>query len=340
MGIILPQTIKVKWHSKNRDHYEEKGYKFTNYKDEFDINVLDLPVTSNKKIKCICDYCNKEFMGRFAVVNPNKQYTYKSELNICCDIKCQNKKTQDILMEKYNVSNVSQIKEVKEKIQQTNIKKYGSTSYLHTDDYKRKSKDTMLERYGVEHVYESDTIRKKINQTMVERYGSKCSLNDPIMRRDAIIKTRKTLYENNNAPCSRQQKYIFDLLSNIYDCKLNHPIDNCSLDIAIPKEKIYIEYDCGGHNKSVKCGWETQDNFKKYESKRQYYIKNKGWKIIRIISDKDALPTDEEIIHWINAGMKYLLSNNHTWYKINIDNHTIESKEYTEKINFKNLRKI
>ena len=52
MGLIT-KTVKVKWHGANRKHYENLGYEFTNYGDEFEIKVNDLP----KKCKVLVDYC-------------------------------------------------------------------------------------------------------------------------------------------------------------------------------------------------------------------------------------------------------------------------------------------
>ena len=59
MGLILPQTVKVKIHPSNYKHFKEKGYKFKKCGDIIEVNVLDLQRCSNIKIKIKCDICGK-----------------------------------------------------------------------------------------------------------------------------------------------------------------------------------------------------------------------------------------------------------------------------------------
>lgn len=53
-------------------------------------------------------------------------------------------------------------KDVKEKIKQTNLKKYGTKYPLQSNEVKDKLKQTNLNKYGVENVYQSKEIRSKI----------------------------------------------------------------------------------------------------------------------------------------------------------------------------------
>lgn len=55
------QMIKVKWHSQNKDHYINKGYVFTKYKDEFLVRAEDLSKSATAMVKIICDYCGEEY---------------------------------------------------------------------------------------------------------------------------------------------------------------------------------------------------------------------------------------------------------------------------------------
>ena len=74
--------------------------------------------------------------------------------------------------------------------------------------------------------------------------------------------------------------------------------------------------------------------------KRQYFLKNKGWKLIRIISKRDLLPPDYIIINLYNEIFSKLKTNKHSWYKINIDENLIECSNEIVKFNFNELRKI
>lgn len=55
------QMIKVKWHSQNKEHYINKGYIFTKYKDEFLVKAEDLSKSATAIVKIICDYCGEEY---------------------------------------------------------------------------------------------------------------------------------------------------------------------------------------------------------------------------------------------------------------------------------------
>lgn len=40
--MLLTKRLKIKWFPANKKHYVSLGYKFTNYGDEFEIDVNDL----------------------------------------------------------------------------------------------------------------------------------------------------------------------------------------------------------------------------------------------------------------------------------------------------------
>lgn len=56
MGLILPQTTTVRIHAKNREHYRNKGYKFTKYNEIIEVSVSDLVDGSHELVQCECDY--------------------------------------------------------------------------------------------------------------------------------------------------------------------------------------------------------------------------------------------------------------------------------------------
>ena len=55
------QIIEVSWHSKNKQHYIDKGYKFTKYKEKFLVKAEDLSHSATAIVKVICDYCGEEY---------------------------------------------------------------------------------------------------------------------------------------------------------------------------------------------------------------------------------------------------------------------------------------
>lgn len=76
--MLLTKTVRIKWNPKNKKWYESKGYKFTKWKDEFEVNVEDLPKYSKAEVyvKCDSNNCNTP------INKPIKWYSY---------LKCVNK---------------------------------------------------------------------------------------------------------------------------------------------------------------------------------------------------------------------------------------------------------
>lgn len=59
--MLLTKTIKVVWNKQNKNYYISKGYKFTHYGDEFQVDVKKFPKYSKTKIKVQCDNCSEIF---------------------------------------------------------------------------------------------------------------------------------------------------------------------------------------------------------------------------------------------------------------------------------------
>ena len=59
--LVENQLVEVKWDSKNREYYENKGYTYTKQKDVFFVKAEDVhPNSRATKIKVRCDYCGQE----------------------------------------------------------------------------------------------------------------------------------------------------------------------------------------------------------------------------------------------------------------------------------------
>lgn len=330
--LILPQTIKTKWNSKHKSYYESKGYIYTKMSDEFEVDVLHLPISSQIKVRVTCDYCGKEF---------KVQYFRIQEKISCCH--CRPKKTQELygysstwqlentkqtikqsFLDKYGVDNNFKSPEVQEKRKQTFIKKYGVDHPLKSEIVKNKCKKTNLQRYGVEYGLANEDIKNKKKQTFINKYGVDNPFKNKEIMKKANINRLKSLYKNGNGICSKQQKHLYDLLGG----ELNYPIDNYLLDIVFLNEMIYIEYNGGGHNIPVKLGQISEKQFEHKEIVRYNYLKNKNWKLIRIVCSNDKLLEDNLIINLINECKDYLLNSNHSWIELNIDEMKIKCTEY------------
>ncbi|PGZ96940.1 hypothetical protein COE51_16345 [Bacillus pseudomycoides] len=263
-------------------------------------------------------------------------------------------KVQDTTKERYGVDHVMKLDSTKEKIKQTNIEKYGKESYTQTEEYiKRvsetniekygvknvfqneaiqdKQKETIILKYGVENVFQHEEIKEKSKQTMMKKYGVEHPMYLKEIKDSVIKKSKKTLYENGTAPKSKQQVYLNELLGG----EINYQIESFNLDIAFPDEKIYIEYDGGGHDLQVKMNKISQEELKKEELKRYFILKSKGWKEIRIISPRDYLPNDDILLQELEKAKK--------WFQTNDNGHWHYHIYLNDKVNdetYGKLRKI
>lgn len=139
-----------------------------------------------------------------------------------------------------------------------------------------------MEKYGYNHVQQVPEIRARTEATCLKKYGCKSSLGNAEVREKIV----KTLKENGTVPTSSQQLQLQFMLKDMYgECLLNEPCGIHSLDcfIVVDGVKIDVEYD-GRY-------WH-QD--KQKDRRRDEVVKSKGYKIIRIESDR-TLPKEEQI---------------------------------------------
>jgi len=105
------------------------------------------------------------------------------ELNFICT-NCSIKKTNN---EKYGVDNPWQSKEIRDKIKQTKLKKYGDENYHNVDKMKKtqinkygklgfntnKQKETIEKKYGSEEIFQTQHFKNKSKNTKFEKYDDK-----------------------------------------------------------------------------------------------------------------------------------------------------------------------
>ena len=89
---------------------------------------------------------------------------------------------KQIVKDRYGVENVSQIKEVREKVKETISEKYGVDNISKNEEIKKMKKQKALEKYGVECVLSNNEIKEKIKKTNLKRYGFENVNQSPIIR--------------------------------------------------------------------------------------------------------------------------------------------------------------
>ena len=166
-----------------------------------------------------------------------------------------------------------------------------------------------------------ENIRKK--KTSMKNWGVENPMQNMLIR----AKANQSFYKNGTAPCSSQQKYLHFLFGG----ELNYPFSNLLLDIALPDEKIYIEYDGGGHDLNVKLKHMTQKQFDLKEIKRSRFIMSQEWKEIRIISSTDKLPPDKKLLEMLDYAKQYL-STGHHYIKFDIDESCPHTRDFNREL--------
>ena len=254
MGLIVPQTVKVRTGGKTCKHYREKGYEFEKCGDLIEVNVLDLPKGSNIKVKVVCDICGKITEMRYARI---AKYNEENKLIICGNKICKNKKREDTCMKKYGVKHAFQAEEVKEKTKQTNLKNWGVEYASQAEEVKEKIKQTNLKNWGVEYTLQSEEIRNKGIQTLKEKYGE--DITNVFQATEVKEKIKQTNLKNWGVEYATQSEEIKEKTRNTNNekygadyytqtdeykdrakktCQLHHGVDNPSQSQEIKNKKI------------------------------------------------------------------------------------------------------
>ena len=297
------QYIKVKWKGNNKDYYESLGYTFTKFNEEFLVKAEDLPNGSHQKVEVICDFCEDVIEKEY------REYLRNHKGGDCCK-KCQGKKAlktfnenlpegknrKDILkqgiIDKYGVDNVAKVKDFHDKAMKTHEERYGALTSLGIKEINEKA---------IKNSWSEDSIQKRKN-TNVEKYGQEWGLASEEIRE----KIANSYYKNGTIKTSKPQMELYNLLKSKYEkCELNYPCGRCLLDcfVEVNGIKIDIEYD----------GWYFHEKTQQKDMRRDYFVKSKGYKILRIISN-NGIPQEKEIEEKINI----LLNTDKHFEKINM----------------------
>lgn len=151
------------------------------------------------------------------------------------------------------------------KMMETSLEKYGNICSLRNPEVQAKATATNMKNLGVQYPFQNPNILQKC--------------------RDSYIKNNK-----DTVMVSKQQKY----LCNLYDGILNYPISLYFADILL--DDIVVEYDGRGHDLAVRLNHISYDEFIQKEQNREQTIINYGYKIFRIISHEDKLPSDDLLL--------------------------------------------
>ena len=81
-------------------------------------------------------------------------------------------KLEETNIYKYGYKNPMQNEEIRKKAEHTNLEKYGFKNPMQSEIVKTKTKSTNLNKYGVECVFQNEEIKNKIASTNIAKYGA------------------------------------------------------------------------------------------------------------------------------------------------------------------------
>lgn len=166
--MLLSNKVKQRWNSNNKSRYIKLGYEYTNMKDQFDVDVFDLPNSSNVDVDIICDYCGMKYAKPwYRYIRENTNATIHTD---CC-IQCRKNKIVDSVQSKYGVKSVLSLTEIQDKIRETNIRRYGFDNPFASELVKNKIAESNIMKYGFKSPMQSDVVKQRAKETCINKYG-------------------------------------------------------------------------------------------------------------------------------------------------------------------------
>lgn len=366
-NILISKTVFVIWNSKTKNHYVNKGYIFTKMKDKFEVKINDLTYGANIKIKLKCDYCGEIYEKYYSDWNRSHNNISKDACSNCkikktkeitlikygvensFDLKEFRDKANNTILEKYGVANVSQSSEIQNKIKQNNLLKYGVENTSQLDSVKEKAIKSNRIKYGVDYPMQTKEFQEQLEKTSYEKYGVRRPTQNSKIR-DKVKTTNLKRYgcefiTQNYDILSKSinsrylhgnftcSKQQYELYENIGG-ELNFPYHNFIIDIAYPDEKIAVEWNGSGHNLSVKLGKITQQQFDRNENFRRKVLFENNWRIITFVTKKDIIPSNYNVKNIINYCLDYIHNGGHSIYVMVDDNEIVFKNQH---ININNI---
>ena len=205
----------------NKDIYE---YLINRYDDSDSLKETLFRIYNGIEEHPKCPTCGKPlvFKGIF----------FKFCSNICAQSSDEIKqKIKQTCLEKYGVDNYNKTKESKEKIKQTCLEKYGVEYFWQSDECKENIKQTCLEKYGVDSPLKSEKIRNKGKKTCLEKYG----VDNPAKLEENKEKVKQTCLKKYGTISTTQCKEIRDKIKQ--SCLEKYGVDNPA-KLEENKEKV------------------------------------------------------------------------------------------------------
>ena len=272
----LDKSKKTKLEKYGDENYSnpEKGKKTTLDRYGYSYNTEKYKNTCLKRYGVDNFFKTKEFQKKSRQTKLEK---YGDENYINVD------KYKENFINKYGVSNPSQLDTIKCKKIQTSIKNYGTKYPTQSSVVKDKVKKTMLEEYGVRSGFSLDYCKKRAKDKMIELYGVEYGLQNDKLLKNCL----KHLFE--------KKEYIFPSGRITYIMGY----ENIMLDILLKKEKIN-EDDIATNFDCPEIPWKDK-NGKTHKHIPDIYINSQN----RIIEVKSKFTSQGDLLENILLKKEY-----------------------------------
>lgn len=180
-----------------------------------------------------CDLCEKEYSQRRRTRHKSEESCGNSLFFCCKEHQNQAKRSggklsekyKSAVKEKYNVANIFQLREVKEKISKIQEIRYGGQGFK-SEKISSKIRATMKERYGFENAMHVDSIVDSVDWKM------------------AAKKQHKTKKKNGTYRQSKIELKFGKFLKEHFDIVKSQALTNGWLiDFYVPEINTYIQFD-------------------------------------------------------------------------------------------------
>ena len=304
--MILTKEVKIHIKGQSIKRYEELGYN-VNTKELNTIKVEDLSKWSCVKVIVKCDSCGTEKELKI------RDYYLSFKYNKYHCRKCSNETYKKTMLEKYGVENGFQLKEIKEKSNNTKLELYGDKNY----NNREKSIETCITKYGVGNPNKNSEIKEKSNNTCLKKYGFKsASKNEKVKE-----KAKNTNLERWNNICTLHSEKQIDKIKQIFIDKygVDNPMKN--LEIFLKSQKTGLRRKKFKNTELLYQGTYELDFLNKYYDK----IDIKNGKSIKIIyNNKNTMYHSDFFISEKNLIVEIKSS---YWYNKYYDKNIIKQKE-------------
>jgi hypothetical protein len=264
---------------------------FQQYCEEHHISVIgdydNIKRETKIEGRCLTEGCSDTFIKSFRFMVEGGAYCKE------CSIKKGNEKTKEVFLAKYN-GHPLKCKEVRDKINKTNLERYGAENPFQSKQIKEKIKQTNLEKFGVEHPLQNKEVFKKLKKTNVEKYGfentfqvekfkekskttnlEKYGVEYAMQNKDIQESKNQTNLERYGSKNPLENPEVMDKMKkkNVDKFGVEHPLQNKEIhDKAKATNLQKYGFEFGIQNEEIKEKM-SQTNLERYGHKNTFQVK-------------------------------------------------------------------